>query len=111
MWSYKTGNGWIEFGMGLLACVAVFMLIVGCEENKALSWIAKYTIPIFLMHTLFAAPVRAVLMKAGIRNSLIHVVIGIAVSFFAPIVAMIILEKIKLDCLVYPSRYSKRRGK
>lgn len=48
----------VSFVMGLLACVAVIMMVAGFEEKfgRGMEFIAKYTMPIFLMHTLFAAP-------------------------------------------------------
>ena len=55
----------ISFAMGLLACVAVILMVADFEEKfgKAMDFLAKYTMPIFLMHTLFAAPTRSVLLK------------------------------------------------
>ncbi len=70
IWSYKNESGWIGFGMGLLACAAVFMMNAECNENRTLNWFAKYTMPIFLMHTLFAAPTRVVLAGAKSRMAL-----------------------------------------
>lgn len=110
LWTFKFENGWIAFIMGILACSAVFMLFSECEENKLLSWFAKYTMPIFLMHTLFAAPIRVVLLKIGINNSEFHVLLGIIISFVGPIVTMWILEKIKLYWIVYPGKLMKRKG-
>ncbi len=111
LWSYRINNAWLSFAMGLLACAAVFMMIAECKEIKALSWFAKYTMPIFLMHTLFAAPCRIILIKLGITNVAVHVCVGIAISFAGPIVAMEILEKIKLDFLVYPGKLIKKGSK
>lgn len=109
--SYKIDNAWLSFIMGLLACAAVFMIMADCKEFKFLSRFAKYTMPIFLMHTLFAAPCRVFLMKLGITNAPIQIGIGIALSFIGPIVAMRILEKIRLDFLVYPGKLKKKELK
>ena len=106
---YKNENGWIAFGLGLFACTAVLMIAVGMRENQVLNIAATYTMPIFLMHTLFAAPVRTVLMKVGMSNGAVHVAAGIVISFFGPVVAMKILQVIKLDWLVYPGRLPKKR--
>ena len=100
LWSYKIDNAWLSFAMGLLACVAVFMLFADSKEIKCMT--------IFLMHTLFAAPCRVLLMKLGITNAPVHIGIGIAASFIGPIVAMMIIEKIKLDFLVYPVKLIKK---
>ena len=58
-------NSIISFVLGLMACVAVILLVAGFEEKsgKIMGFLAKYTMPIFLMHTLFAAPLRSVLLK------------------------------------------------
>lgn len=108
LWSYTADNEFLSFAMGLMACAAVFMMVADCRDVKSLSRFAKYTMPIFLMHTLFAAPCRVLLIKLGITNAFIQVVLGILISFVGPIVAMIILEKIKLDFLVYPGKLIKK---
>ena len=60
------------------------------------------------MHTLFAAPLRCVLVKIGISNPVIHIVLGVLISFAGPVIAMLVMEKIKpLDFFVYPLRYIK----
>jgi len=65
--------------------------------------------PIFLMHTLFAAPLRSVLMKVDIENAVIHVVLGLGVSFAGPIIAAWIMKKTKrLEFFLYPVDYIKR---
>ena len=60
----------ISFAMGLLACVAVILIVAGFEEKfgRGMDFLAKYTMPIFLLHTLFAAPLRSILMKIGIEK-------------------------------------------
>ena len=54
----------ISFAMGLLACVAVILMAADFEKKfgRGMDFLAKYTMPIFLMHTLFAAPLRSVLL-------------------------------------------------
>ena len=51
----------VSFVLGLMACTAVILLVATYEEKsgKAMGFFAKYTMPIFLMHTLFAAPMRS----------------------------------------------------
>lgn len=84
------------------------MMVYGCKEVTCLNWFAKYTMPVFLMHTMFAAPCRVLLMKLGITNAAVHIGIGIAVSFIGPIAAMTILERIKFDFLIYPGKLMKK---
>lgn len=102
----------VSFAMGLLACVAVIMLVADFEEKfgKGLDFLAKYTMPIFLMHTLFAAPMRSVLLKVGIENAVAHVVLGIGISFAGPIIAAWIMKKTKwLEFFLYPNKVLQRK--
>ena len=99
------------FIMGLLACVAVILMVAGFEEKfgRGMDFLAKYTMPIFLMHTLSAAPLRSVLMKVGIENAVVHVVLGLGISFAGPITAAWIMKKTKwLEFFLYPVDYIKR---
>lgn len=105
IYTFRIINSFVEWGMAFLACVAIFMLMVLMPENKAFDRIAPYTMPVFLMHTLFAAPVRILLLKIGVGNALIQISAGITASFIGSIIAINIMEKIKLDILVYPGRY------
>lgn len=101
----------VSFAMGLLACVAVIMMVAGFEKKlgRGMDFLANYTMPIFLMHTLFAAPLRSVLMKVGIENAVVHVVLGLGISFAGPIIATWIMKKTKwLEFFLYPVDYIKR---
>ena len=103
-------NDVVAFILGLLACVSVAALIASYEDNfgRCTDFFAKYTMPIFLMHTLFAAPLRAVLLKLGIDTAVIHVILGLAVSFAGPIIATWIMKKTKwLEFLLYPNKFVK----
>lgn len=104
-------SGIISFIMGLLACAAVILIVAGFEEKfgKDMDFFAKYTMPIFLMHTLFAAPTRSVLLKMSIENAVIHVVLGLGISFAGPIIAAWIMKKTKwLEFFLYPNKTLKR---
>ena len=69
-----------------------------------MEFLAKYTMPIFLMHTLFAAPLRSVLLKVGIANPAAHVVLGIGISFMGPIITAWIVKETKwLEFFLYPN--------
>ncbi|WP_029323005.1 acyltransferase family protein [Butyrivibrio sp. AE3004] len=102
----------IKFPLGIMACFGIIGIMQNAfkegTQSKYWGFFAKYTMPIFLMHTLFAAPLRSVLIKMGVHNSIIHILLGVMVSFIGPVVAMIVMDKIKpLDFLVYPTRYTR----
>ncbi|WP_026522040.1 acyltransferase family protein [Butyrivibrio sp. VCB2001] len=99
-----------EFVLGLIVCYSILCIIFNLykdgKQNRIFGFAARYTMPVFLMHTIFAAPLRSVLIKAGITNLAVHIVAGIVISFAGPIVAMIVMEKLKpLDFVVYPMKY------
>lgn len=108
IFAFQNTNGWISFGLGVLACVAVIFLVDGLKESQLSTLLSGYTMPIYLMHTLFAAPVRVLLLRAGIDDITLHIVIGIGISFIGPIIAMKIMERSKwLGFLVYPRKFLK----
>ena len=113
VYTTEIGSAAISFAMGLLACTAVIMMVAGFEEKfgRGMKLLAKYTMPIFLMHTLFAAPLRSVLMKVGIGNVVIHVVLGLGISFAGPIMAAWVMKKRKwLEFFLYPNKFVKIRN-
>ena len=104
---YYYYNAWLQFGMGLIACSSIFMLMVNCREHKWMTKISRYTMPVYLMHTIFAAGSRACLQKIGINSVAIHVIIGLFACTVGPIIAMCVLDKIKLGWIVHPSTLIK----
>lgn len=109
---YEIDYSYVAFVMGVIACASTVIFAVNCENNTTIKKInlkcAKYTLPVFLMHTIFAAGFRAVLLKLGVTSSIVHIVTGIAISFIGPIIATIIMSKVKwLDFLLYPGKYLK----
>ena len=103
-------NDVVAFILGLLACASVVRVLAAFEDNFGwfMDFIAKYTMQIFLMHTLFAAPLRAVLLKIGITSAAIHVILGLAISFAGPIIAAWIMKKTKwLEFFMYPNKFVK----
>jgi hypothetical protein len=113
---HKAGvkHGFVSFLLGLLACISIIMLILEIYEDRKQSILfgilVKYTMPIFVIHTLFAASLRIVLLKVGIRNASIHVALGITISFVGPIIAVWIMNKSKwLEFLIYPGKFVKIR--
>ena len=86
-------------------------MVADCEDEfgKCMDFLAKYTMPIFLMHTLFAAPLRSILMKVGIENAVIHVVLGLGISFVRPIIAAWIMKKTKwMEFFLYPNKLIRK---
>ena len=105
-------NAKTQLFTGILAVMST-VCIVGYlfEENsqkKVCAFFAEYTMPIFLLHTIFAAPARILLLKFDMTNLWMHMIVGIGISFVGPIIAAKIMGKMKwLDVLIYPTKYIK----
>ena len=96
----------VPFLMGLLGCAAVIMTVWATEQGATLRWLSQYTMPIFLMHTIFAAGLRSVLLKCNITSFPVHMLSGLAISFFGPVIATTVLKKCRpLDAVLYPMNY------
>ena len=101
----------VSFVLGMIACAAIILLAVNFEEKsgKVMRIFAKYTMQIFLMHTLFVASLRAVLLKIGIINAAIHVALGLGISFAALIAAAWIMKRTKwLEFFLYPNNFLEK---
>lgn len=100
----------IDFLLGIIACTAIVVgttsLYKERNQARALEFLAGYTLPIFLMHTLFAAPIRIILLKTGIKNTIVHMAVGIGISFVGPIAAAEVMARTAhLDFFLYPNKY------
>ncbi|MBE6737633.1 MAG: acyltransferase [Ruminococcaceae bacterium] len=105
-------NALLSFFMGLAACFVFVVLAIQIEDfklsEKLASVFARYTLPVFLMHTIFAAAMRSVLNKLGVTNSFLHIMIGLLISFAGPVVTYMIASRIKfLDFFLSPNKYIK----
>lgn len=105
-------SGMMNTAMGAIACLAVFLLTHSMKAEGELRKFErigmKYSFPIFLMHTIFAAAIRIVLIELEIRNAGIHTVLGLSASFIGPIIATKIMERCKwMEFFMYPGKYIK----
>lgn len=113
IWAYAFFDSSIlDFIIGCLACVFVVSCALNCPCSAHMQGIfdrcAQYTMPVYLMHTIFAAGMRVALIRLGIFSPVAHVILGIAVSFVGPVVAMLVMDRLKpLDFFVYPIRYMR----
>ena len=99
-------NGFIDLALGLIMCFGVIFVIGGLFYNKESRFFlsfSKYTLPIYVMHTIFAAALRIALVKLGVTMPAVHIVLGLAICFAGPIIAAVIMEKtVYLEFFIYP---------
>lgn len=105
---FNSGNSNILFLEGILACISIIVIVYNYESflGRMLNIFAKYTMPIFLMHTIFAAPLRSILLKIRIYSFFIHFVLGVLFSLIGPMIVAEVSSKSKyLEFFLYPSKY------
>ena len=74
-----------------LICLAILVALSWLAPSlprlgRCLAWFGGASMIIFLSHTLFAAPVRIVLLKLGVTSLPLHLVLGTLAGLFAPFV-------------------------
>ena len=90
-------NKLLAFLLALAAVISIFMMFSSSniKRGKITEFLIKYNMPIFLMHTIFAAGVRVILMKIGINQWYIHIPVGLILTFIGPAIAAVIMQKNK----------------
>ena len=92
---YCPNNALIYLLVGLL-----FMLLITAisrwfiRENRFFSLLAVDMMYVYLLHTMCAAPMRLVLLKLGIRQTAIHIVVGLLSSVLIPMGLACVIRKI-----------------
>jgi peptidoglycan/LPS O-acetylase OafA/YrhL len=76
---------------------------------KFLDFINKYSFQIYLLHTIFTAGIRIVLMRLNINQWYIHLVAGCICGLVCSVIAAIIAEKVKVfNICFFPSKTLKK---
>lgn len=92
-----------SFLLGIVACCS-FLSLFGhyCSQRscRTIRALCQYTFPVFLMHTLFAAPVRIILFKLSLHNAALHTLLGLTASFLGPMLAYSILNTNSLTSIL-----------
>lgn len=108
VWGFRLQQMSIYFALGVIACMATVIVFANgaVKKNVIFDFLAKYTMPIYLMHTLVAAPCRIVLLRLGVDNLIIHVIVGLVSSFLGPIIIAEIMAKLKwMEIALYPGKF------
>lgn len=98
--------------MGVLGCILVITpsyLICRRHTLKFISFAAGYTLPVFLMHTLSAPAIRAILIKLSVYNPWVHFICGVAAGIAIPFVVAYIMKLLIVpEILLYPRKTIKK---
>lgn len=109
---YKAGITFegVRFLLGVTACTVIVLIFANIFkdniQNKFFGFVANYTLPIFVMHTIFAAFLRILLLKIGVTIVEVHILFGLIISFLGPIIAAMFMEHFKwVSILLYPRKF------
>lgn len=98
----------LKYVIGILFVysIVIFSRLLNFELiNKIAKKFSEYFMPVFLMHTIFCAGIRILLLKFNITNIVIHSVLGIIFAFALPIIVYYISERIPfLLFFIYPKK-------
>lgn len=107
---YRELNGdlIIQTIIGVLFVVAILVL----SQNLRISYIEKlsfkfneYFMPVYVMHTIFSAGIRILLLRLGVQSPIIHIICGLIAGFIIPIAVYEIAKKIPpLLFFIYPKK-------
>lgn len=87
---------------GIIIMVSIFKKL---NNSIILDTYKKYTMQIFLTHTIFAAACRIILLKCNIKIYILHLFVGIIASIYIPVIMSKISEKIKwTEFFFYPTK-------
>ena len=103
----------VEFFLAILGVVAIILLFKFLfqykQKIKILDFISKYTFPIYLMHTIFSAGIRILILKLNIVNFYCHFILGFIVGIIGPIFITKVLEISKYGLFIlYPLKTIKK---
>ena len=98
---------------GIFSSIALISILQRSKiVEKILGKINEKSFPIYLLHTIFTAGIRIILLKIGVENYFIHLLLGLMFGFLCPYIIAIISEKYAIiDVLFYPSRNIKKLKK
>lgn len=91
--------------LGIVTSIVAISLFNKCDcVEKCMLLLNRYSFPIYLLHTIFTAGFRIVLLKVGVSNYLLHVLLGIIVGIGIPIIGMNVIKNCKILLFIfYPS--------
>ena len=98
---------------GIYAAVLFISLLQNCKLTaRFLLFMNKYSFQIYLLHTIFTAGIRIVLLRLQVTQWWIHVVVGTVGGILFSVLAAIIAKKVKfLNFFFFPTKAFKKNKK
>ena len=108
----KIEDAFFKEFMILFGIYSSILFISLLEEVKLISrfllFINKYSLQIYLLHTIFTAGIRIILIRLNVTQWWIHVIIGTVCGLFFSVLASVIAKKVKfLNFFFFPTKTVK----
>lgn len=101
--------------LGIYASILLISMLQNCRPAaRLLDFVNRYSFQIYLLHTIFTAGVRIVLLRIGVELWWLHVLLGTVFGLAGPVAAAVIAKKVSFlnffffPSKVYPLHKSKR---
>lgn len=102
-WYFALESTAVGLILGMLACLGIIITFI--QRSTKRMFLSYYTMTIYLMHTIFSAGVRSVLLKLGVDSAMVHILFGLTASFLGPILTAEVMRKTKLEFFLNPGKY------
>ena len=92
--------------LGIYSSVMFISIFQDCKAiTRFLDFINKYSFQIYLLHTIFTAGTRIILLRLNIAQWWIHILLGTALGLAFSVLAAVIAKKVKcLNFFFFPSK-------
>ena len=105
----KVGFKEIMLIFGIYASIMLISLLQNIKKCAVfLDFMNKYSFQTYLLHTIFTAGIRVILLKIGITQWYIHVLAGVEAGIIFPVMAAMLAQKTKvLNIFFFPEKTYK----
>ncbi|WP_171960023.1 acyltransferase family protein [Roseobacter denitrificans] len=88
-------------GLGLTLCLILPLMTLSTYYGKsgwaqAIAFLGMISLAIYVMHTMFSAGLRILLLNAGIHDLSVHLILGLAIGILGPLLAYLAARRLKL---------------
>ena len=91
---------------GIYSSIMFISILQNCKSMaRFLDFVNKYSFQIYLLHTIFTAGTRIILLRLNITQWWIHILLGTAIGLAFSVLAAVIAKKVKcLNFFFFPSK-------
>ena len=91
---------------GIYSSIMFISMLQCCKPvARFLDFVNKYSFQIYLLHTIFTAGIRIILLRLNITQWWIHILLGTAIGLAVSVLAAVIAKKVKcLNFFFFPSK-------